>query len=165
MCTLSPLVSNWKDSLRLVASKGIIELIVTIGEWQTAKTKNVEFMVMVLKSSYTIILGIPTQCSFGILASVPHYFIEYHNENGAEVIRSNPESILQQIVKTRKDMQNLVLTSPVEQITYKSSVKIEPSRNEAIDVIIDPLICDNLILPAKIHATSSPMANAMTYDH
>lgn len=49
------------------------------------------------------------------------------------VIRSNLELILQEITKTRKDKQKLVLMSLNEQIIYKCSIEFGPGHSEAID--------------------------------
>lgn len=43
----------------LVIAKGVVELVMIIGESRTAITTQVEFMVMDLESSDNMILGIP----------------------------------------------------------------------------------------------------------
>lgn len=73
------------------------------------------------------------------------------------MIESNPESILQQIVKTKKDKQKLVITSPEERITYESLVVIRPNNSEPTNRILGSQ-------PSKKHEGSSPMSIVIAYD-
>jgi hypothetical protein len=112
-------------TMHQVSAKGTIELAVTIGKGKTAKTANLEFMVVDVKAAYNIILGIPAQCSYGMLVSVPHQCVKYATEHGVGTLRSRPESILQQIVRTRKDKQKLVLDDGEERVTFKKSKTVD----------------------------------------
>lgn len=98
----------------LVIARGTIELAVMIGEGCTMKMANVEFMVMDLNSSCNMIPDIPAQCTFSMIASIPYQSIKYHTENGTDTMHNDPKSILQQIVRTTKDKQKLVVTSTDE---------------------------------------------------
>lgn len=61
--------------------------------------------------------------------------VPYQERNG-----SNLEMILQQIIKTEKDKQKLVVNSSKEQIIYMISVEIWPFHSKFNDTIVDPPI-------------------------
>lgn len=91
---------------------------------------------MDLKSSY---LGIPAQCALGLIAFVPHQYIKYHTVNCIRVIRSDPKSILQQIMQTRKDKQKMKIALMDEHVTCDNSVEVK-TRSYEIDMTPSPVM-------------------------